>query len=55
MPALQEATEEARTARIRLRRLSLEDVADVHRLRERPDVMKYTYATWVPAHLRPQC
>ncbi|KAH7065145.1 GNAT domain-containing protein [Macrophomina phaseolina] len=42
MPALQEATEEARTARIRLRRLSLEDVADVHRLRERPDVMKYT-------------
>lgn len=36
--------ESAKTNRILLRRLRLDDVAAMHLLRERPEVMKYTYA-----------
>lgn len=47
MPASTESQDECvRTSRILLRRMRLDDVADMHLLRERPEVMKYTY---VPA------
>ncbi|KAL1632101.1 hypothetical protein SLS56_003990 [Neofusicoccum ribis] len=38
----QEPTEEVSTDRVRLRRLRPDDVADIHLMRERPEVMKYT-------------
>lgn len=44
----QEPTEEVSTDRVRLRRLRPDDAADIHLMRERPEVMKYTYATCVP-------
>lgn len=47
MPASTELQDECvRTSRILLRRMRLDDVADMHLLRQRPEVMKYTY---VPA------
>lgn len=36
--------DEARTSRLVLRRLRLDDVADVHLIRARPEAMVYTYA-----------
>lgn len=44
MAELQHPAEDVRTTRLRLRPMRLDDVADMHLLREHPEVMKYTPA-----------